>query len=87
MLLGALVDLGVDESALEEELDKLKLPGFKLEISEKRTGGIVARKVTPRFGKKTPTFRNSKKNPLLLLFLWLPFWRLYWPISCFFRLT
>lgn len=58
MLLGALVDLGVDAAALAAELGKLKLPGFKLDITEKKAGGLRATKVTPRFGKKCPVFRN-----------------------------
>jgi pyridinium-3,5-bisthiocarboxylic acid mononucleotide nickel chelatase len=40
MNLGAMIDLGVDEKLLESELEKLDLPGWKLEISKAQRHGI-----------------------------------------------
>ena len=40
MLLGALIDLGVDAHKLERELKKLKLDGYHLHFSRKQKSGI-----------------------------------------------
>jgi hypothetical protein len=40
MLLGALIDLGVDPHKLERELKKLKLDGYHLHVSRKQKSGI-----------------------------------------------
>lgn len=42
MILGALLDLGVELAALQAELDKLHLPGWRLERTQVRRGPIVA---------------------------------------------
>jgi len=56
MLLGALVDLGLDPAVLEAELGKLPLPGLRLEVREVERKGLKARKVTPRFSGKEGSF-------------------------------
>src|SRR4026207_327573 len=40
MLLGALIDLGVDPHKLERELKKLKLEGYHLHFARKQKSGI-----------------------------------------------
>lgn len=58
MLLGALVDLGVEAAALEARLRTLPLPGLRLECGEVVRGGLRARKVSPRFTGKGKAFRT-----------------------------
>ncbi len=41
MLIGALIDLGVDAGRLERELHKLKLDGYHLHISRRQNSGIA----------------------------------------------
>ena len=38
MFLGAMIDLGVDAHALERELEKLKLDGWRLSVARGRAG-------------------------------------------------
>jgi len=45
MLLGALVDAGLDPAALEAELKKLKLSGWSLEVARVRRGELTATKL------------------------------------------
>ena len=45
MLLGALVDCGLDPAALEAELKKLKLAGWSLEVARVRRGELTATKL------------------------------------------
>lgn len=45
MLLGALVDAGLDPAALEAELRKLKLAGWSLEVARVRRGEMTATKL------------------------------------------
>ena len=45
MLLGALVDAGLDSAALEAELKKLKLSGWSLEVARVRRGELTATKL------------------------------------------
>lgn len=45
MLLGALVDAGLDAAALEAELRKLKLSGWSLEVARVRRGELTATKL------------------------------------------
>ena len=45
MTLGALLDLGVDESAFRRELSKLKLEGYEIKISTKLKSGIAGKDV------------------------------------------
>jgi hypothetical protein len=45
MILGACVDLGVDIAALRQELAKLNLPGYELQASRVKRGGISGTKV------------------------------------------
>jgi uncharacterized protein (TIGR00299 family) protein len=66
MLLGTLVDLGVDGRELERDLAALGISGFRLDVGRKATGGMDAAKVTPRFGKKAPRLGNlAQVNELL----------------------
>jgi pyridinium-3,5-bisthiocarboxylic acid mononucleotide nickel chelatase len=46
MNLGAMIDLGVDKNYLIEELNKLNLPGWELEVSKDQRHGITGTKVT-----------------------------------------
>jgi uncharacterized protein (TIGR00299 family) protein len=46
MNLGAMIDLGVDKNYLIEELIKLNLPGWELEVSKDQRHGITGTKVT-----------------------------------------
>ncbi len=45
MLLAALVDVGVDQEALESELARLNLPGYRLEVSKTQRAGLAATRV------------------------------------------
>jgi len=45
MTLAALIDLGVDKDLLIDELQKLNLPGWKIEFSEVAKNGICAKQV------------------------------------------
>lgn len=58
MFLGALVDLGVDPGLLESRLGALPLPGLRLEVRDVERGGLRARKVTPSFPGREPSFRT-----------------------------
>ncbi len=46
MVLGALLDLGVEEQAFLRELDKLRLEGFHITIEETQKNGIRAKRVS-----------------------------------------
>jgi len=48
MNLGAMLDLGVDQSYLTEELNKLNLPGWELQVQKDQRHGITGTKVTVR---------------------------------------
>ncbi|MCU0472211.1 MAG: nickel pincer cofactor biosynthesis protein LarC [Bacteroidales bacterium] len=48
MNLGAMIDLGIDKSYLIDELNKLKLKGWELDIVKDQRHGIVGTKVTVR---------------------------------------
>ena len=66
MLLGALVDAGLDPVLLEDRLRALNLPGFHLEVGEVDRGGLRARKVTPSFsGAERPFTTLGKVKELL----------------------
>ena len=41
MTLGAFIDLGVDKEILIKELDKLKVSGYKIDVTKKSKNGIV----------------------------------------------
>jgi uncharacterized protein (TIGR00299 family) protein len=45
MLLGALLDAGLQREALEGELARLKLPGYRLEVSKVERAGLAATRV------------------------------------------
>lgn len=45
MILGAMIDAGLDLDAFQKELSKLKLPGCAIEVHRVRRGGISAAKV------------------------------------------
>ena len=49
MILGALIDLGVDEGALREEISKLGLEGVSIETSKVNRSGISATHVEVKF--------------------------------------
>jgi uncharacterized protein (TIGR00299 family) protein len=64
MIVGALIDLGADRSALEAGLRKLPLPDFRFEVEEVLRRGLRARKFTPRFtgeGKSLRTLGQVKE--------------------------
>ncbi len=46
MNLGAMIDLGIDKTFLIDELNKLKLPGWELQIQKDQRHGITGTKVT-----------------------------------------
>jgi pyridinium-3,5-bisthiocarboxylic acid mononucleotide nickel chelatase len=48
MNLGAMIDLGIDKTFLENELNKLNLPGWELLVSKDQRHGITGTKVTVR---------------------------------------
>ncbi|MCX7635264.1 MAG: nickel pincer cofactor biosynthesis protein LarC [Syntrophales bacterium] len=58
MAVAALLDLGVEEGALRRQLAGLALPGFAVEISQTRRGGIRAR----RFVVKTVDHDHEHRN-------------------------
>ena len=71
MLLGALLDAGLDFAALEAELAKLGLEGYSLSVASVVKGGVSARKFsvnvreeTPRRGPRGPRRREAAR-PLL----------------------
>ncbi len=45
MLLGALLDAGLQQEALEGELARLKLPGYRLDVSKAQRAGLAATRV------------------------------------------
>lgn len=61
MLLGALIDLGLETEFLEKELKKLPLPTLRLEVGETERGGIRARKFTPLVSGRDDGFRTLGK--------------------------
>jgi uncharacterized protein (TIGR00299 family) protein len=58
MILGALLDLGLDPAVLESGLRCLPLPGLKIKSVTVARGGIRARKFTPSFAGREPVFRT-----------------------------
>lgn len=48
MNLGAMIDLGIDQAYLIEELNKLNLPGWELQVQKDQRHGITGTKVTVR---------------------------------------
>jgi uncharacterized protein (DUF111 family) len=48
MNLGAMIDLGIDETYLRNELEKLNVGGWELEITKDQRHGIKGTKVTVR---------------------------------------
>lgn len=54
MLLGALLDAGLDFAALEAELAKLGLEGYSLSVAPVVKGGVSARKFSVNVREKTP---------------------------------
>jgi uncharacterized protein (TIGR00299 family) protein len=50
MILGALVDLGIDRELLEDQLSHIGISGYELEFSKVDRSGISASKVTVRTG-------------------------------------
>ena len=49
MLLGALIDLGVDARELERGLEKLKLDGYHLHVTRQQKSGIDGVKLEVHF--------------------------------------
>jgi len=58
MLLGALLDAGLQREALEGELARLKLPGYRLEVSKAERAGLVATRVEVVPVGKAPPHRR-----------------------------
>ncbi len=58
MFLGAIVDLGIDPADLEAILNRLPLPGLRLDVREVSRQGLRAHKVSVGFAGKEPTFRT-----------------------------
>lgn len=56
MTLGAFIDLGVDKEILIKELDKLKVSGYKIDITKKSKNGIV--------GTDVDVVLNSEKRDI-----------------------
>ena len=46
MILGALIDLGVDDNSFKKELKKLPLTGYDIEVKKSRCNHITATDVT-----------------------------------------
>jgi hypothetical protein len=46
MNLGAMIDLGIDALYLTDELNKLNLPGWELQVQKDQRHGITGTKVT-----------------------------------------
>ncbi len=59
MILGALVDAGLDENALRAMLDLLRLPGWSLESARVMRAGITATLVEVRIQEDSPERRAS----------------------------
>ena len=60
MNLGAMIDLGVDKTFLINELKKLNLPGWELEVKEDQRHGIKGTKVTVRQTRHEHAHRHLK---------------------------
>jgi uncharacterized protein (TIGR00299 family) protein len=58
MLLGALLDAGLQREALEGELARLKLPGYRLEVSKAERAGLAATRVEVVPVGKAPPHRR-----------------------------
>jgi pyridinium-3,5-bisthiocarboxylic acid mononucleotide nickel chelatase len=65
MLLGALLDAGVDQAALEQELRKLNLPGWTLEAKPALKNGVAATAVTVHVEVDSPARGLADINGLI----------------------
>ena len=45
MVIGALLDLGIDENTFLQQLEKLNFPGYRIEIKRKKVSGIPAHRI------------------------------------------
>jgi uncharacterized protein (TIGR00299 family) protein len=58
MNLGAMIDLGVDSKYLVDELNKLKLPGWELQVQKDQRHGITGTKVTVKLTRHEHAHRH-----------------------------
>jgi uncharacterized protein (TIGR00299 family) protein len=58
MLLGAVVDAGLPVAALEDELAKLKVGGFRLHAEKTQRAGLAATKLTVEVDPAAPSFSH-----------------------------
>ncbi len=65
MFLGLLIDLGVDPTELKLELDKLKLPGWKLKVDREQRHGIEGCRVQVTYAEQHHHRRWSDIDRLL----------------------
>lgn len=61
MLLGALIDLGVDIKFLVNELGKLKLKGYKLKAHRIKRGHLSGTKINIKLGRENLHFHSLKE--------------------------
>jgi uncharacterized protein (TIGR00299 family) protein len=66
MLLGALLDLGVEQERLEEALAGLRLPGWRLEVTRESRQGFAGTLVTVRVGEDAHPARRLRDVEKLL---------------------
>jgi hypothetical protein len=59
MILGALIDLGLDPQTLKSYLDELELSGYHLEVSREKRGPITGTKFHVKVDKEQQSHRSS----------------------------
>ena len=59
MILGALLDLGLDQKTLMKDLSKLKLGGYEIEVSKEQRGPITGTRVNIKVDEEEQPPRSS----------------------------
>jgi uncharacterized protein (TIGR00299 family) protein len=59
MILGALLDLGLDQKTLMKDLSKLKLSGYEIEVSKEQRGPITGTRVNIKVDEEKQSPRSS----------------------------
>ena len=64
MLLGALVDAGLDIGALRAELAKLSVSGYRLDAAKTQRAGLAATKVTVQLEEAASASGGHRRLPV-----------------------
>ena len=62
MILGALIDLGLEPKTLIKHLSKLKLTGYEIEVSKEQRGPITGTRVNINVDEEEPPPRSSGRD-------------------------